>query len=97
MPRPPPRRQPHRRADQKAPPAHVSAPSAGARETGARGLKEGERFEEELKRDEYEGTFNDFAEIVLLRCFGTLFSLGWFLVPTRARVEVRIQGRVDAE
>ena len=67
-----------------------------AMETGARGLKEGERFEEELKRDEYEGTFNDFAEIVLQMGYVTMFTLGWYLVPTLAMVEVLIQVRVDA-
>jgi hypothetical protein len=59
-------------------------------------LKEAERFEAEIKKEKYDGTFDDFAEIVLQMGYVTMFTLGWYLVPTLAMVEVLIQIRVDA-
>lgn len=57
---------------------------------------EAERFETELNLDEYEGTFDDYAEIVLQMGLVTMFSLGWYVVPCLAILEVLLQIRVDA-
>ena len=57
---------------------------------------ENPRFALESKLDAYEGTFDDYAEIVLQMGLVCMFSLGWYLVPSLAVVEILLQMRVDA-
>ncbi|EGB08933.1 hypothetical protein AURANDRAFT_25370, partial [Aureococcus anophagefferens] len=57
---------------------------------------EAPRFEAELKLDDFESTFDDFAEIVLQMGLVTMFTLGWYLVPLLGAGEILLQIRVDA-
>lgn len=57
---------------------------------------EAERFETELLLDTYEGTFDDYSEIVLQMGLVSMFTLGWYVVPSLAILEVLLQIRVDA-
>ena len=59
-------------------------------------LAEAPRFEAELKLDDFESTFDDFAEIVLQMGLVTMFTLGWYLVPLLGAGEILLQIRVDA-
>jgi len=58
--------------------------------------QEAQRFESELQLKDYEGTFDDYAEIVLQMGLVSMFTLGWYLVPTFGVLEVLVQIRVDA-
>ncbi|KAJ8607930.1 hypothetical protein CTAYLR_009104 [Chrysophaeum taylorii] len=58
--------------------------------------QEAERFENELSLETYEGTFDDYAEIVLQMGLVSMFALGWYAVPALAILEVLLQIRVDA-
>ena len=60
------------------------------------GVQESQRFESELELKDYEGTFDDYAEIVLQMGLVSMFTLGWYLVPTFGVIEVLVQIRVDA-
>ena len=57
---------------------------------------ENPRFALEGKLEAYEGTFDDYAEIVLQMGLVCMFSLGWYFVPSLAIVEILLQMRVDA-
>lgn len=57
---------------------------------------EAPRFEAELKLEEYEGMFDDYAEIVLQMGLVTMFTLGLYLTPLLGAGEVLLQMRVDA-
>ena len=54
------------------------------------------KFEEEVALADYEGTFDDYAEIVLQMGLVSMFSLGWYLLPACAMLETLLQIRVDA-
>ncbi|KAJ8611164.1 hypothetical protein CTAYLR_003599 [Chrysophaeum taylorii] len=54
------------------------------------------RFEAEIALDEYEGTFDDYAEIVLQMGLVTMFSLGFYALPLTAMLETLLQIRGDA-
>ncbi|KAJ1454853.1 calcium-activated chloride channel-domain-containing protein [Pelagophyceae sp. CCMP2097] len=57
---------------------------------------EAPRYWTEVKLEIYDGTFDDYAEIVLQRGLVVLWSLGWTFLPLFAMVEVLFQIRVDA-
>ncbi|KAH8056284.1 intracellular chloride channel [Aureococcus anophagefferens] len=61
----------------------------------ARGARE-PAFALEGKLEAYEGTFDDYAEIVLQMGLVCMFSLGWYFVPSLAIVEILLQMRADA-
>mmetsp|Transcript_18996 Transcript_18996/g.59684 ORF Transcript_18996/g.59684 Transcript_18996/m.59684 type:complete len:1196 (+) Transcript_18996:125-3712(+) len=54
------------------------------------------RFEAEIELEEYEGTFDDFAEIVLQMGLVSMFSLGFYVLPLCAMLETLLQIRADA-
>jgi len=68
----------------------------GAADRDAAAPQEAERFESELQLEAYEGTFDDYAEIVLQMGLVSMFTLGWYVVPSLAILEVLLQIRVDA-
>lgn len=79
----------------------MESPSGGARkkareETSDDLPGEAERFESELELEEYEGTFDDYSEIVLQMGLVSMFTLGWYVVPFLGILEVLLQIRVDA-
>lgn len=53
-------------------------------------------WEAEINLEEYEGTFDDYAEIVLQMGLVTMFSLGLYVLPLFAMLETLLQIRVDA-
>ncbi|KAJ8611263.1 hypothetical protein CTAYLR_004169 [Chrysophaeum taylorii] len=71
--------------------------SASARKNNdMHALDQTPRFEDELVLETYEGTFDDYAEIVLQMGLVSMFSLGLYLVPFFAASEVLLQLRIDA-
>mmetsp|Transcript_10900 Transcript_10900/g.15072 ORF Transcript_10900/g.15072 Transcript_10900/m.15072 type:complete len:1088 (+) Transcript_10900:43-3306(+) len=66
------------------------------KKSSANAISETQRFETELELKAYEGTFDDYAEIVLQMGLVSMFTLGWYLVPTLGVLEVLLQIRVDA-
>ena len=54
------------------------------------------RFAQEADLEPHGGLFDDYAEIVLQMGLVCMFSLGWYLVPTLAALEILLQMRVDA-
>lgn len=54
------------------------------------------RFEAEIELDENEGTFDEYAEIVLQMGLVSMFSLGFYVLPLFAMLETLIQIRADA-
>lgn len=54
------------------------------------------RFVAELELDPYQGTFDDYTEICLQMGLVSMFSLGLYLAPFFALLEVLLQLRIDA-
>jgi len=59
-------------------------------------LNDMERYELEYFLEEYEGLFDEYAEIVLQMGYVIMFSLAWNLIPAVALGEILIQIRSDA-
>ena len=57
---------------------------------------EAPRFESELKLEEYEGMFDDYAEMILQYGYASLFVCAFPLCPLLARMTTRSETRADA-
>jgi len=53
-------------------------------------------FEAEIELEDYDGTFDDYAEIVLQMGLVCMFTLGWYLLPFFCMLETLLQIRTDA-
>ena len=53
-------------------------------------------FVDEAELEEYEGLFDDYAEIVLQMGLVCMWSLGFYYMPLLAALEILLQMRVDA-